>query len=175
LEAFEEGKQAGKQAQAAELRLERAGRRAAEGFLAAAELRLAEVERWAAALAEQVAAGRPAVIDVEALGGGAGMGASTGARGSGSGSSGSGSGSSGSSGLAQLQASHQALTQVKREKATAEAEAEDRAQCVVCMESDRAVLFLPCGHAVACVGCAAGLQQCPVCRALVERAVPFFL
>jgi hypothetical protein len=162
-----------KLAQAAELRLEQAGRRAAEGSLAAAELRLAEVERRAAALAEQVAAGRPAVIDVEALGG-AGMGAGTGARGSGSGSSGS-SGSSSGSGLAQLQASHQALTQVKREKATAEAAAEDRAQCVVCMESDRAVLFLPCGHAVACAACAVGLQQCPLCRCEVERAVPFFL
>ena len=45
----------------------------------------------------------------------------------------------------------------------------------MCMESDRAVLFLPCGHAVACAGCAAGLRECPVCRGAVERAVPFFL
>ena len=95
--------------------------------------------------------------------------------GSGSGSGGGGGASASASGLAQLHASHQALVQVKQEKATAEAEAEDRAQCVVCMASDRAVLFLPCGHAVACAGCAAGLRECPVCRGAVERAVPFFL
>ena len=105
-------------------------------------------------------------IDVEALEGGAGA-----AAGAGAGAGGSSSGS----GLAQLHASHQALVKVKQEKATAEAEAEDRAQCVVCMASDRAVLFLPCGHAVACAGCAAGLRECPVCRGAVERAVPFFL
>ena len=46
---------------------------------------------------------------------------------------------------------------------------------MVCVESDRAVLFLPCGHAVACGVCATGLQECPVCRGAVERAVPFFL
>jgi hypothetical protein len=66
------------------------------------------------------------------------------------------------------------LAQVKQEKATAEAEAEDRAQCVVCMEADRAVLFQPCGHAVACAACAAGLRECPVCRGAVEQTVPFF-
>jgi baculoviral IAP repeat-containing protein 7/8 len=48
-------------------------------------------------------------------------------------------------------------------------ELEDKAQCVVCMEIERTALLLPCGHAVVCAGCAAGLRGCPVCRTEVER------
>jgi hypothetical protein len=103
---------------------ELAKRQAAEAALAAAELRLAEVERRAAVLEAQVARGAQAhteavAIDVEALdagGGGAGAGA---------GGSGSGSGS-GSSGLAQLHASHQALLHVKKEKAEADENLEEK-------------------------------------------------
>eukprot|EP01000_Liburna_glaciale_P003784 NODE_3185_length_485_cov_774.165138_g2542_i0.p1 GENE.NODE_3185_length_485_cov_774.165138_g2542_i0~~NODE_3185_length_485_cov_774.165138_g2542_i0.p1 ORF type:complete len:150 (-),score=76.09 NODE_3185_length_485_cov_774.165138_g2542_i0:34-462(-) len=46
--------------------------------------------------------------------------------------------------------------------------------CVVCMESQKEVIFYPCRHKVACRGCAEKVGQCPMCRAdVVDRIVPF--
>ncbi|XP_063614003.1 baculoviral IAP repeat-containing protein 2-like [Penaeus indicus] len=40
---------------------------------------------------------------------------------------------------------------------------EDRT-CKVCMDSEIAIVFLPCSHMVTCVSCAVSLRQCPICR-----------
>ena len=64
------------------------------------------------------------------------------------------------------------LRQVKLERSAAEQQREavqDRLECTVCMEAERGVMFLPCSHVVACVGCAAQLDECPVCRAAIEQ------
>ena len=62
------------------------------------------------------------------------------------------------------------LVKVKQEKGAAEQqreEARDRLECTVCMAAERSVLFVPCGHAAACAGCAAELAECPICRAAI--------
>ena len=62
------------------------------------------------------------------------------------------------------------LAKVKQEKGAAEQqreEARDRIECTVCMEAERSVLFLPCQHAATCAGCAAELEECPICRAAI--------
>ncbi len=52
-------------------------------------------------------------------------------------------------------------------------------KCVICYENPRQIAFLPCYHAVACVGCAKRLDEetkgngcrCPVCRTTSTSAV----
>ena len=46
---------------------------------------------------------------------------------------------------------------------------EDRIQCIICMEQDRAVMFLPCAHLTCCQGCSEQLSECPICRANIEK------
>ncbi|XP_053675912.1 E3 ubiquitin-protein ligase LRSAM1-like [Anopheles nili] len=45
------------------------------------------------------------------------------------------------------------------------------AECVVCMEQMVQVIFLPCGHMCCCSGCHADIQDCPMCRAYIERKI----
>jgi len=47
--------------------------------------------------------------------------------------------------------------------------ASDGDLCVVCMESKACVAMVPCGHLCCCVGCAEGMQSCPLCRAPVTK------
>ncbi|CAD7082243.1 unnamed protein product [Hermetia illucens] len=46
---------------------------------------------------------------------------------------------------------------------------EDTGECKICSEQIRDVVFLPCGHVVACSECAKQCEFCPICRAKVER------
>jgi len=64
------------------------------------------------------------------------------------------------------------LAKVKQEKSVAEQqreEAQERLECTVCMDAERNVLFLPCSHVAACVGCAARLDKCPICRTAITQ------
>ena len=54
-----------------------------------------------------------------------------------------------------------ALAKVTRERD----EAQDRNECIVCMERPRAVLFMPCNHLLVCATCAAAADACPWCPA----------
>ena len=57
------------------------------------------------------------------------------------------------------------LARVKRERD----EAQDRNECVVCMERPRAVVFLPCNHCVVCTTCAT--DTCPFCNGAVASSI----
>ena len=73
-----------------------------------------------------------------------------------------------------LQQQSDALRQVKQERGAAEQQreaAQDRLQCVICADAERSTVFLPCSHVVACGGCAAQLDECPMCRAAIEQKV----
>ncbi|KAK7107926.1 death-associated inhibitor of apoptosis 1-like [Littorina saxatilis] len=55
-----------------------------------------------------------------------------------------------------------------------EAENEDlktQMSCKICMDEDSSVVFLPCGHLVACTGCAIALKICPLCRTDIKGSV----
>jgi len=47
-------------------------------------------------------------------------------------------------------------------------ELKSQLQCKICMDNDADVVFLPCGHMVACTTCARALRKCAVCRALIK-------
>ncbi|XP_057322510.1 baculoviral IAP repeat-containing protein 7-B-like [Microplitis mediator] len=53
-------------------------------------------------------------------------------------------------------------------------EPKDQGLCKICFNEDLGIVFLPCGHLVACTKCAPSLTRCAVCREpiiLVARAV----
>ena len=69
------------------------------------------------------------------------------------------------SGLQREKAQQDVLAQVKHERD----EAQDRNECVVCMERPRAVVFLPCNHCVVCATCAT--DTCPFCNGAVASSI----
>ncbi|XP_062497997.1 baculoviral IAP repeat-containing protein 7 [Pezoporus occidentalis] len=47
--------------------------------------------------------------------------------------------------------------------------------CKVCLDKDVSVVFVPCGHLVACRECAFNLRLCPICRAVIQDRVRTFM
>ena len=47
----------------------------------------------------------------------------------------------------------------------------DDRSCIICMDAEPCMLFMPCGHLVTCVQCAPELQLCCVCRAPITGRV----
>ncbi|KAK9871332.1 hypothetical protein WA026_011599, partial [Henosepilachna vigintioctopunctata] len=60
----------------------------------------------------------------------------------------------------------------ERERNNAE---ESSTLCKICYKNELAVVFLPCGHMVACVDCASGLKECAICRKEIQANVRAFL
>ncbi|XP_067676812.1 baculoviral IAP repeat-containing protein 3-like [Haliotis asinina] len=58
-------------------------------------------------------------------------------------------------------------------RATAEEtrQLKESSACKICLEDLANILFLPCGHLVACAVCAPALERCPVCRKHVRGSV----
>ncbi|NWY55728.1 BIR7B protein, partial [Chionis minor] len=52
---------------------------------------------------------------------------------------------------------------------------QEERMCKVCMDRDVAVVFVPCGHLVACGDCALNLRLCPICRAVIRGSVRTFM
>lgn len=52
---------------------------------------------------------------------------------------------------------------------------DDSTMCKICYSGELGVVFLPCGHMVACVKCAPGMTTCAVCREPVTMTVRAFL
>lgn len=46
--------------------------------------------------------------------------------------------------------------------------------CVICMDRQRNVVILDCGHFCCCSECAQRVNNCPVCRRAIARLVPTF-
>nr|NP_001092238.1 baculoviral IAP repeat-containing protein 7 [Danio rerio]AAI42897.1 Zgc:165605 protein [Danio rerio] len=47
--------------------------------------------------------------------------------------------------------------------------------CKVSMDKLVSMVFIPCGHLVACSDCAASLRHCPICRAVIRGSVRAFM
>uniref|UniRef100_A0A673KCT4 E3 ubiquitin-protein ligase LRSAM1-like n=1 Tax=Sinocyclocheilus rhinocerous TaxID=307959 RepID=A0A673KCT4_9TELE len=47
-------------------------------------------------------------------------------------------------------------------------------ECVVCMEHESQVIFLPCGHVCCCQTCSNALQSCPLCRGSISQRVRLY-
>lgn len=51
----------------------------------------------------------------------------------------------------------------------------DSRLCKICFQEEMGVLFLPCGHIVACPKCALSLTTCAVCRKPFTATIRAFL
>ncbi|MEQ2282941.1 hypothetical protein AMECASPLE_006016 [Ameca splendens] len=47
-------------------------------------------------------------------------------------------------------------------------------ECVVCMETESQVIFLPCGHVCCCLVCSGALQNCPLCRCNISQRIRLY-
>ncbi|ENN79666.1 hypothetical protein YQE_03889, partial [Dendroctonus ponderosae] len=52
---------------------------------------------------------------------------------------------------------------------------EEKTLCKICYKNEVGVVFLPCGHVVACVECSSTLKNCAICRKPLEATVRAFL
>ncbi|XP_072792594.1 E3 ubiquitin-protein ligase LRSAM1 isoform X2 [Taeniopygia guttata] len=51
---------------------------------------------------------------------------------------------------------------------------EKKSECVVCMEQEPQMIFLPCGHVCCCQGCCERLRSCPLCRQDIAQRIRIF-
>jgi hypothetical protein len=46
--------------------------------------------------------------------------------------------------------------------------------CIACAMTKRAVVFVPCGHYIACVPCGHDMTICPMCRSKITACVRIY-
>ncbi|KAF1622671.1 E3 ubiquitin-protein ligase LRSAM1, partial [Eudyptes chrysolophus] len=51
---------------------------------------------------------------------------------------------------------------------------EKKSECVVCMEQETQMIFLPCGHVCCCQTCCERLHTCPLCRKDITQRIRIF-
>ncbi|XP_040462563.1 E3 ubiquitin-protein ligase LRSAM1 isoform X1 [Falco naumanni] len=51
---------------------------------------------------------------------------------------------------------------------------EKKSECVVCMEQETQMIFLPCGHVCCCQTCCERLRTCPLCRKDIAQRIRIF-
>ncbi|NXJ39420.1 LRSM1 ligase, partial [Ciconia maguari] len=51
---------------------------------------------------------------------------------------------------------------------------EKKSECVVCMEQETQMIFLPCGHVCCCQTCCERLHICPLCRKDIAQRIRIF-
>ncbi|XP_073974457.1 E3 ubiquitin-protein ligase LRSAM1-like isoform X2 [Rhodnius prolixus] len=52
---------------------------------------------------------------------------------------------------------------------------EQELECVVCMQYQCEIVYIPCGHLCCCKNCSVQLEDCPLCRAQIQQKVAVFL
>ena len=62
-----------------------------------------------------------------------------------------------------------ATAKVSEEKARRAVANQGEQKCVVCLESARDVVFMPCFHVVSCWNCGLRVSECPVCRVAIQQ------
>lgn len=61
------------------------------------------------------------------------------------------------------------------EQLCAEYPIEDKQLCEVCLDDNKCMVFVPCGHICCCEGCAAGVNSCPMCRIAIVQKFKIFV
>ncbi|XP_023020535.2 E3 ubiquitin-protein ligase LRSAM1 [Leptinotarsa decemlineata] len=49
------------------------------------------------------------------------------------------------------------------------------AECVVCLDLECEIIFVPCGHICCCCHCSKNVSECPLCRSSIERKITLVL
>lgn len=53
-------------------------------------------------------------------------------------------------------------------------ELKNKCLCLICLDQDKKMLFLPCSHLVTCFQCSMSLQKCPMCRSDIQAKILTF-
>ncbi|CAH1101966.1 unnamed protein product [Psylliodes chrysocephalus] len=48
-------------------------------------------------------------------------------------------------------------------------------ECVVCLDMECQIIFVPCGHLCCCCNCSVPIADCPLCRGKIERKITLVL
>nr|AJC98412.1 IAP2 [Anopheles coluzzii]AJC98416.1 IAP2 [Anopheles coluzzii]AJC98426.1 IAP2 [Anopheles coluzzii] len=48
-------------------------------------------------------------------------------------------------------------------------------ECKICLTQEADVVFMPCAHLLSCVQCSTGVDNCPVCRAVITHRFRAFI
>ncbi len=77
----------------------------------------------------------------------------------------------------QLQASDKKEEKAadKKEDKKENIKEEIKSHCSICMGQPRQILFVPCGHVVACIGCSEQVQICPICRGEITNRIRAYI
>ncbi|KAL5004352.1 hypothetical protein ScPMuIL_017808 [Solemya velum] len=54
-------------------------------------------------------------------------------------------------------------------------EMKEQSLCKICMDEQSCIVFLPCGHLVACAICAPALRTCPICRDKIKGTIRAYI
>lgn len=71
--------------------------------------------------------------------------------------------------------SSEATPDKKRSESTKKTRTHGRAKCVICFAKPEEIAVDPCGHLSMCKECSEKVQQCPVCRAPIEKRLRVFI
>ena len=67
------------------------------------------------------------------------------------------------------------VKKVKEEQKTGSNETSPENLCVLCLEEQRRLACIPCGHLATCVPCGHSLRSCPICRTAIDAFVRIYL
>jgi hypothetical protein len=63
-----------------------------------------------------------------------------------------------------------------RDEAIEQLGRQPRPSCSICLEvAGDLMVLLPCGHACVCKACGISLEECPMCRSIIEHTAPVFI
>ena len=48
---------------------------------------------------------------------------------------------------------------------------EDLNECVICMDAEKDIVFMPCGHLYTCETCSSKVTKCPMCRQVITNRI----
>ena len=48
---------------------------------------------------------------------------------------------------------------------------EDSNECIICMDSEKQIVFDPCGHLYSCNNCSLKVTKCPICRCVIINKI----
>ena len=48
---------------------------------------------------------------------------------------------------------------------------EDSNECIICMDTEKQIVFDPCGHLYSCNNCSAKVNKCPICRSIIINRI----
>ncbi|XP_056639062.1 E3 ubiquitin-protein ligase LRSAM1-like isoform X1 [Diorhabda sublineata] len=48
-------------------------------------------------------------------------------------------------------------------------------ECVICLDVECQIIFVPCGHLCCCCNCSVPVSECPLCRETIERKITLIL